>query len=96
MLHGIDNLGSDKLFGKSEDLHLKGHGVKLFKQQVQTTCWHKFFSQQVLDRLNSLPAKAVSAPSVESFKCRLDKHLGHYKLTACLAQQDEDDDDDSA
>ena len=42
---------------------------------------HECFSLRVVDLWNSLPESVVSAPSLNSFKNRLDKFWKEYKLS---------------
>ena len=38
--------------------------------------WKKFFTQRVMTHWNGLPKEVVDAPSLETFKARLDVALG--------------------
>ena len=53
----------------------RGHSFKLFKRSCLTNTRKKtIFSFRVVDKWNSLPNEIVTAPSINSFKNRLDKH----------------------
>ena len=51
----------------------RGHNLKLKKRFCNTTVRHSFFSFRVVDTWNKLPPKVVNAPTLNSFKNRLDK-----------------------
>ena len=57
----------------------RGHSLKLQKQSLDLKVRHDFFSLRV-DLWNSLPESLVSAPSLNSFKNRLDKFWKEYKF----------------
>ena len=46
----------------------------LFKERALTATRAQFFTSRVIDTWNSLPQEVVSAPSIDAFKARLDKH----------------------
>ena len=50
------------------------------KQSPQLKVRYDFFSLRVVDLWNSLPESVVSAPSLNSFKNRLDKFWKEYKF----------------
>ena len=52
----------------------RGHSYKLFKRPCSTNTRMHYFSFRVVDKWNSLPNEIVTAPSINSFKNRLDKH----------------------
>ena len=52
----------------------RGHSYKLFKRSCTTNTRMHYFSFRVVDKWNSLPNEIVNAPSINSFKTRLDKH----------------------
>ena len=59
----------------------RGHPLKLQKQSSEWKVGHDVFSLRVVDLWNSLPESVVSAPSLNSFKNRLDKFWMEYKLS---------------
>jgi hypothetical protein len=71
MLHGLEN-GSD-LFTVSDDSRTRGHSLKLVKQRCNKNTRLQFFASRVVNDWNSLPEPIVHAPSVNSFKHRLDQ-----------------------
>ena len=52
----------------------RGHHYKLEKIRSNKTIRQKFFTQRVVNAWNNLPADIVEAPSINSFKNRLDEH----------------------
>ena len=59
----------------------RGHSLKLQKQSSELKVTHDLFSLRVVDLWSSLPESAVSAPSLNSFKNRLDKFWIKYKFS---------------
>lgn len=58
----------------SEQHSLRGHSLKLYKKSFRLNVRGHFFSNRVVTTWNSLPDNIVSAPSLNSFKSRLDSH----------------------
>ena len=52
----------------------RGHGKKLYVKQAKHSTRTSSFAYRVNDTWNNLPAEVVNAPSVNSFKNRLDSH----------------------
>ena len=57
-----------------ENSSTRGHPLKLKKQRPNTIRHANIFSNRVIDAWNSLPSDIVMAPSINSFKNRLDNH----------------------
>jgi len=55
---------------------LRGHDYKLMKRHCRSHARLSFFSFRVVTLWNNLPNDVVSAPSLNSFKGRLDKYWG--------------------
>jgi len=53
---------------------LRGHSLKLFKPRCRTTVRQNFFSLWIVNEWNKLPQDVVEAPSINTFKNRLDRH----------------------
>ena len=59
----------------------RGHNLKLYKGPSPNTDLRKnFFSVRIINIWNSLPQEVVSAPSINSFKNRLDNHWKHQPM----------------
>ena len=59
----------------SQELNLRGHQLKLYKKSCRLNIRKYFFSQRTVSWWNSLPNHVVAAPSVNTFKKRLDDHM---------------------
>ena len=57
---------------------LRGHSLKLYKPSVRLNIRKQFYSYRVIDSWNQLPQHVVEAPTVNTFKNRLDKHWKRY------------------
>jgi hypothetical protein len=77
-LHGIYKLSGD-LLPRNTDTVTRGHTMKLKKCHSSKGLRHNFFSLRVVDQWNSLPEKVVSAPTMNTFKNRLDRHWSNYR-----------------
>ncbi len=64
----------DELLTPRADTGTRGHDYKLFKERYATNVRGHFYSNRVIDIWNSLPQDIVNAPSVNSFKNRLDSY----------------------
>ena len=70
-----DDLNWKKFFRLSSDVstaETRGHSLKLAKAQVRTQLYASSFSNRVVNYWNDLTESVVSAPSLETFKSRLD------------------------
>ncbi|KAL8588694.1 hypothetical protein ACOMHN_046466 [Nucella lapillus] len=56
----------------------RGHSKKLEKNRSRLVVRSNFFSERVVSVWNSLPESAVSAPSVNAFKNRIDAHWANH------------------
>ena len=74
ILNQIDRVDVDKFFTMSE-MSTRGNSLKIFK-----TLRCSVFSNRVVDVWNSLPNPVVTAPSLNSFKSRLNKHWYGHEL----------------
>jgi hypothetical protein len=73
ILSGKENVNSDQFFKKLENQHgLRGHTMKIQKQQTRLDIRKHFFSQRVVNPWNKLSQKVVDAPSINCFKNALD------------------------
>ena len=58
----------------------RGHDLKLFKDRKSTTVKRNAFSVRSVNDWNSLPSEVISAPSVNAFKARLDRHWKDFQF----------------
>ena len=65
---------------KVNDLPTRGHPRKLQKGKFKTEIRKHYFSQRIVNLWNSLPEPVVMAPSINTFKNRLDKHWKNMKF----------------
>jgi len=74
ILSGKDNVDSETFFQLADSSrHTRGHSLKLYKRHCRLDAG-KFFSRRVVNSWNSLPQHVIEAPSVNSFKKRLDDY----------------------
>jgi len=65
IMTGKDKIDKEQFFPLADNNYgLRGHSLKIRK--------NRFFSQRVVNAWNKLPQHVVDAPSVNSFKNRLD------------------------
>ena len=72
--HSYYNVNAN-LLKRDDKSNLRGHSYKLSKQPCKLDIRQKFFSFRIVNLWNKLPSTVVEAPSVDSFKARLDHHL---------------------
>ena len=72
-LHGHYDTEYPK-FEKTTTTHLRGHSLKIVKQRTRLSIRSNFFSNRITNTWNNLPEQVITAPSVDSFKRRLDLH----------------------
>ena len=72
-LHGKYKVQSPTL-ELNKDTKTRGHSLKLAKARPRLNLRGNYFSNRVVNLWNSLPGEVVTAPSVDAFKARLDKH----------------------
>jgi len=58
----------------------RGHNFKLSKSPLHTNVRRNFFSLRVVNNWNALPMDVVYAPSLNSYKNRLDKFWENHPL----------------
>ena len=72
-LRGVYKVDSSSLLPLSTETRTRGHGFKLLKRQCRSHLRSNFFSMRVVNVWNSLPEDVVTAPSLNTYKGRLDK-----------------------
>ena len=74
ILKGKTTLGRAQFFHMAPSVGTRGHPLKLLKPHARLNARAKFFAVRVVGMWNSLPEEIVNAPSVDSFKKRLDQN----------------------
>jgi len=74
ILSGKEKLDPNQFFQRSDTTHLRCHSHKLSVNLCRLQLRQNFFRQRVISDWNRLPQDVVDAPSVNSFKNRLDTH----------------------
>ncbi len=65
----------------NEESITRDNGFKIYKEKSQTAVRANFFGNRVANIWNSLPTAIVQAPSLNSFKSRLDKLWKSHMFT---------------
>ena len=71
----LDRTKFDKFFCSQTNVYTRGHSAKIQKQTASTRQRSSFWSVRTVKDWNSLPEEVVLAPTLNSFKNRLGKHL---------------------
>ena len=66
------------------DTTRRGHNLKLRKKACRTSTRQNFFTYRVVSPWNHLPSKVVNAPSLNSFKSRLDSAWQEHRYSTNL------------
>ena len=74
IIQGTYNINSQDFFSLNTST-TRGHSKKLNKPRVNTSLRLHSFSFRTIKRWNNLPDTVIQAPSLNSFKSRLDRHL---------------------
>ena len=72
ILNGYYNMDSSTFFTLSNATITRDHQFKLFKVRSRLLVRHHFFTNRIVNHWNSLPNSVVTAPTVATFKQRLD------------------------
>ena len=75
-LKGAYKQEGERLFTGVDSGRTRGNGFNLGQGRFRLDIRKKFFTQRVVTHWNRLPRKVVDAPSLETFKARLDVALG--------------------
>ena len=67
----------DRLFSKVSGDKTRGNGFKLREGRFRLVLRKKSFTVRVVRHWNRMPSDVVDAPSLETFKERLDQALGN-------------------
>ena len=72
IINGLVRMNVSTLFSPS-DSNTRGHSKRVFKKHAVKFPRTNFFSQRIVNDWNSLPTDIVNAPTINTFKNRLDK-----------------------
>jgi hypothetical protein len=76
LLTGKERVDCSQFFEMAPTDHgLRGHSLKLFTRRARLDIRKNFFSNRVVERWNSLSQATIDAPTVNTFKNRLDRDL---------------------
>ena len=81
-LHGIYRTNSSTVLPLAlthDGVTTRGHSLKLHKRECRTSLRANVLGFRIVNFWNSMPEDIVSAPSVNSFKGRFDKHYAHLR-----------------
>jgi len=87
-LKGAYKKDGDRLFSKACCEKTRGNGFKLKEDRFRLDIRKKFFTMRVVKLWNGLPREVVDAPSLETFKARLDgalSNLVYWKMSLLIA-----------
>ncbi len=77
-LYQVDRKPFKLMSDVNEDSVTRENGFKIYKEKSNQAVRANFFGNRVANIWNSLPTVVVQAPSLNSFKNRLDKHWEPY------------------
>ena len=73
--------GPPKMVQNGAGVVTRGNKLKYMREAASGNIRHNFFNNRVAPIWNGLPDYVTSAPSVNSFKARLDDHFKKSALT---------------
>ena len=78
LLSGIYDTSLPQLLQQDHNRSTRGHSLKLQKKRWSTSLRGNAFTNRIVNVWNALPEEIVTAPSLNSFKNRLDKHWSDH------------------
>ncbi|XP_033731479.1 uncharacterized protein LOC117321118 [Pecten maximus] len=78
ILNKLDILETGTLFQETGRTTTRGHSRKIYKRPFRLNKTGNFYSNRVINIWNSLPEEVISAPSINAFKSRINKHWNHH------------------
>ncbi|KAK4823664.1 hypothetical protein QYF61_005016 [Mycteria americana] len=75
------------LFTSSHMEKTRSNGYKLLLGRFQLDTRGKFFTVRTISHWNNLPREVVDSPTLEAFRIRLDRVLGHLVFTVLLPRK---------
>ena len=80
-----DPMTTSSLFQRCTNHQTRGHNHKLTKNTTNTSMFHGFFTNSMINIWNNLALDTVNASSVNAFKNRIDKELREYMTCTNLS-----------
>ena len=80
IVNQIDRIPIDKFFTINDELSTRSNGLKLFKKRSRLNVLANVFSNRVVNAWNLLPSEVVLAPSLNTFKSKLNKFRYEHPL----------------
>ena len=77
VLNPTIDVGVSSLLDRQAHVATRSNGFKLAVPRCRTELRRRFWSVRCVQSWNNLPPQVVQAASLESFKRRLDKHMGN-------------------
>jgi hypothetical protein len=81
LTHGFYNVDVESYLPRSTEERTRGHKYKIKKQPSRLDIRKHYFSLRVVETWNSLPELVVEAPTLNSFKNRLDRCLADHQFS---------------
>ena len=80
LLHNLEDIPFPRFFEIIEN-PTRGHALKLKKKSCKKEIRKNFLSVRVISPWNGLPEQIVTAPTLNTFKNRLDRFIGDKQYT---------------
>ncbi len=80
ILKGFNNVDASNLLSLAPHLPTRGNSLKLKGQRVNLDSTKYFFTNDIVDKWNSLPENVIQSKTIDSFKKNLDIYLSQNQL----------------